>query len=103
MIDKFLPHAWRIAVAQSEGAAKADDAVIPTYIWDTTMPSVYPMFTPSCLTIFCSVLLGYRSKQMYTEFCTYMLDKYNIGSFGAKNNRGVGLLKMEITHTFDSF
>ena len=53
------------------------------------------MFNPSRLSTFRSVPLGYRSKQIYLEFCTYMLDKYNKGSFWSKNNMGVSLIEME--------
>ena len=64
-IDKVMSHTWRNTAAHSESAAKSDDAVIPTYIWDTRISSVYPMITSSCLNTFRRVLLGYRSKQIY--------------------------------------
>ena len=97
-INKVLPHAWRNAATQSEGAAKADDAAIPTYLWDTRISSIYPMFTSSWLTSLRHVLLGYKSKCIYNEFVTYMRTKYIKGSFCPKNNRGVkgvGLIEME--------
>ena len=74
-INKILPHTWRNAIALTDKAAKADDAIIPTYIWDTRITSIYPMFTPSCLSTFRSVLLAYSSKRIYKEFCSYLLTK----------------------------
>ena len=90
-INKVLSHAWRQAEVISEGAAKADDALVPTYIWNTRITSVYPMFDSSVLNTFRQLLLGYRFKSIYKEFCSYMFNKHNNGSLKTKNNRGEDL------------
>jgi hypothetical protein len=75
-LGKFLPDAWSDETLISDKAAKADEAPVPSHLWDNRCKLVLPQLTDSALAGFRKLALIWQRKYMYKQFRAFLRDKF---------------------------
>lgn len=75
-IGRWLPHSWIEAKAITPGAAKRDDAAIPTYLWDRRLQLLYPFCTDTHLACLRTWLLCKVRRNCCRSLCTYLSETH---------------------------
>ena len=91
-----LSNNWCSGFATSSGAAKNDSAVIHQALWDQRILLIFPKATSHHLHILRTRLMAKCCVNMYTEFQSYLCQKYkhyNGSLDGSSFNRGVRVNK----------